>query len=215
MGDCTFCRPSVLIMKYFKIFENFAEVIEPLDDAELGRLLRGMMQYSSLGEIPEFHGNERYLWGAAKSLIDNQRQSYDNKVNGAAKAREKRSDINNNHNDINNNQTDINMISTQEKKRKEKIREDKIDIYKRFTPPSVDEVKEYCSERNNTIDAQTFVDFYASKGWMVGKNKMKDWKAAVRTWEQSRPRKTNAALNYKQTPISEKDFNALVVNLDD
>ena len=55
---------------------------------------------------------------------------------------------------------------------------------KRFTPPTVDEVAAYCGERNNRIDPQTFVDFYASKGWVVGKSKMKDWKAAVRTWEK-------------------------------
>lgn len=55
----------------------------------------------------------------------------------------------------------------------------------RFTPPDVIEVQAYCYERNNKIDAQAFVDFYESKGWMVGKNKMKDWKAAVRTWERS------------------------------
>ena len=52
-----------------------------------------------------------------------------------------------------------------------------------FTPPSIDEVSAYCAERNNGIDPQHFVDFYEAKGWMVGKNKMKDWKAAVRTWE--------------------------------
>ena len=55
---------------------------------------------------------------------------------------------------------------------------------KRFTPPTLDEVEQYCLERANGIDAQTFIDFYESKGWMIGKNKMKDWKAAVRTWER-------------------------------
>jgi hypothetical protein len=59
---------------------------------------------------------------------------------------------------------------------------------KRFVPPSLEEVQAYCSERGNGIDAQAFIDFYASKGWMVGKTKMSDWKAAVRTWE-SRNRK--------------------------
>ena len=52
-----------------------------------------------------------------------------------------------------------------------------------FVPPSIDEVRAYCQERNNKVDAQAFIDFYSSKGWMVGKNKMKDWKASVRTWE--------------------------------
>ena len=56
----------------------------------------------------------------------------------------------------------------------------------RFTPPSLEDVQNYCLERNNSVDPQAFIDFYASKGWMVGKNKMKDWKAAVRTWERNR-----------------------------
>ena len=56
---------------------------------------------------------------------------------------------------------------------------------KRFIPPTVDMVSEYCLERNNSVDPEEFVDFYTSKGWLIGKNKMKDWKAAVRTWERS------------------------------
>ena len=55
---------------------------------------------------------------------------------------------------------------------------------KRFIPPTVDEVRAYCQDRQNGVDPQRFVDYYSSNGWMVGKNKMKDWKAAVRTWEQ-------------------------------
>lgn len=53
-----------------------------------------------------------------------------------------------------------------------------------FSPPSAEEVSAYCRERGNSINAQTFVDFYASKGWKVGNSPMKDWKAAVRTWER-------------------------------
>ncbi len=57
---------------------------------------------------------------------------------------------------------------------------------KKFVPPTVDEVREYCNERNKGVDPQAFVDYYDSNGWHVGKNKMKDWKAAVRTWEHNR-----------------------------
>ena len=59
----------------------------------------------------------------------------------------------------------------------------------RFIPPTVEEVQEYCFERGNAVDAQSFVDFYTSKGWYVGKTKMKDWKAAVRTWEKNQRQK--------------------------
>ena len=55
----------------------------------------------------------------------------------------------------------------------------------RFTPPSLTEVEQYCKERGNKVDAQRFVDFYTAKGWKIGKQSMKDWKAAVRTWERN------------------------------
>lgn len=61
----------------------------------------------------------------------------------------------------------------------------------RFVPPSYEQVSSYCQERGNNVDAQRFLDFYQSKGWMVGKNKMKDWKAAVRNWERREGGKKN------------------------
>lgn len=54
---------------------------------------------------------------------------------------------------------------------------------KRFTPPTVEEVEAFCKEKGYGVNAQRFVDFYESKGWMIGKNKMTKWKAAVATWE--------------------------------
>ena len=57
---------------------------------------------------------------------------------------------------------------------------------KRFTIPTPEEVQAYCNERNNGISGQQFCDFYSAKGWKIGKEPMKDWKAAVRTWEMRR-----------------------------
>lgn len=71
-------------------------------------------------------------------------------------------------------------VNVKEKDKKEKS----VTKATRFIPPTVDEVKAYCIERQNNVDANRFVDFYESKGWKVGSNPMKDWKAAVRTWEQ-------------------------------
>lgn len=56
-------------------------------------------------------------------------------------------------------------------------------------PPTFEQVNEYCKERKNNVDAEKFINFYESKGWYIGKNKMKDWKAAVRTWETSEQKK--------------------------
>jgi len=65
-----------------------------------------------------------------------------------------------------------------------------------FKKPEVNDIKEYCLERNNGIDSETFFDFYESKNWMVGKNKMKDWKACIRTWEK-RKNKTNNTTSHR------------------
>ena len=54
----------------------------------------------------------------------------------------------------------------------------------RFVRPTIDEITAYCSERKNNVDPQAFFDFYESKGWRVGNQPMKDWKASVRTWER-------------------------------
>lgn len=66
---------------------------------------------------------------------------------------------------------------------------------RRFTPPSVDEVAAYCRERGNGVDAQRFVDFYASKGWRVGSSGMRDWHAAVRNWERQDNTKNGGGKN--------------------
>jgi predicted phage replisome organizer len=78
---------------------------------------------------------------------------------------------------------------------------------KRFTPPTVEEVRSYCAERKNNVDAQRFVDYYTSNGWLVGKNKMKDWRAAVRTWERNNTSssKANSNIAVKQNASSDLD----------
>lgn len=65
----------------------------------------------------------------------------------------------------------------------------KKEIYKekRFKKPTLEEVKQYCEDRGNNINAEVFIDFYEANGWVQGKNKpLKDWKAAIRTWENNK-----------------------------
>jgi hypothetical protein len=80
--------------------------------------------------------------------------------------------------------TDVKPMFNQYSIEENSIEENKL-VYKRFKKPTLEEINEYCKERNNNIDAQRFIDFYESKDWMIGKNKMKDWKAAIRTWEKN------------------------------
>jgi len=56
---------------------------------------------------------------------------------------------------------------------------------KKFTKPTLQEITTYCKERRNQVDPQQFLDHYESNGWRVGRNAMKDWRAAVRTWEKN------------------------------
>lgn len=77
---------------------------------------------------------------------------------------------------------------------------------KRFEEPTVEEVAAYCRERGNSVDPQRFVDYYTANGWMVGRNKMKDWKASVRTWERREKEDINEYNRVSDKP-SAKKFN--------
>lgn len=82
-----------------------------------------------------------------------------------------------------------------------------------FIPPTIDEVKTYCTERHNKVDPEKWHDFYTSKNWMIGKNKMKDWKAAVRTWERSEQAQQQSRVpqkgNFDQRKYTDEDFEKL------
>ena len=82
------------------------------------------------------------------------------------------------------NATVTNSNTEIESEKESEIEKERKPKRKRFTPPTIDEVSSYCKERNNSVDPERFIDFYASKGWKVGNQPMKDWKAAVRTWEK-------------------------------
>lgn len=77
---------------------------------------------------------------------------------------------------------------------------------KSFIIPNIQDIIDYCLERNNKVDAKRFFNFYESKGWMVGKNKMKDWKACVRTWEQENKKNNNTEIKPMIIYNNNKDF---------
>ena len=96
------------------------------------------------------------------------------------------------------NNTSINntSINIKEKEIKRKV----------FTKPTIEEIQEYCNERNNGINANAFYDFYESKNWYVGKNKMQDWKACVRTWEQRNNKQVKQEPNWLNQEIKERSL---------
>lgn len=184
-------------MKYLKVFVDFADKIELLGDAERGRLFTAMLEYASSGAEPDLRGNERFIWPTAKSEIDRQSESY------KARCETNRKNITSRYESIRI-ATNRNESYQDKDKDKDKDKEqDKDKENKSFPPngvkdsarahrPTVEEVAAYCRERGNSVDAERFVDFYASKGWKVGNQPMKDWKACVRTWErrEDKPKQT-------------------------
>ena len=164
-------------MKYLKVWTDLRQHLKPFSEAEKGRLFDAMMEYAECGTVPDLRGNERFIWETVKAEIDRQRDAYEkkcevNRINGASRTQS--------HPVAANGSEPLQEHKTEEHKTKEKEKEKR----KIFTPPTAGEVAAYCAERNNGLDADAFVNFYASKGWMIGKNRMKDWRAAVRTWEQ-------------------------------
>jgi len=168
-------------MKYIKVFTDFAKAMEPLGDAERGRLFKAMLKYAETGDTPEFCGNERFIWPTAKSNIDRDQESYDRIC------QRNRSNRNNQSSPVvtSRHQSSRHVQDKDKDKDKDSVLPDGSTARaKRFTPPSAEEIAAYCRERKNRVDPQRFLDFYAAKDWMIGKNRMKDWRAAVRTWEQ-------------------------------
>lgn len=108
-------------------------------------------------------------------------------ANGKLPAREKEKEIENeneNENEIENEIENDSVYGASAPTRAPEQQVDSCQKAKRFNRPTVQEVADYCRERGNQVDAQRFVDYYTANGWRVGKNPMKDWRAALRTWEK-------------------------------
>lgn len=114
------------------------------------------------------------------------------------------------NNYINNNSINNSSISPIEEKKKETKKKEK---NRSAVPPSLEEVSAYCAERNNGISPQAFIDFYAARDWRVGKVKMVDWKAAVRTWEHRRKETESANVRRDPKPSTGKYSGLEVVEL--
>lgn len=208
-------------LSYIKLFGDSSATIDLLSDAEAGRLLKALVHYAN-GEEVDLPGQEKLVFAMLKAQIDRDAGSYANRVeknreNGRKGGRPKTQQ--NPNNPVGFSKTEKSQDKEEDKEKdkdKEKEKDkSKVKALSRFTPPTQEEVSAYCRERGNKVDAQRFVDFYAAKGWKVGNQPMKDWKAAVRTWEQrdqqgaQRPVKTVSAQAYTQRTYSEDELLAI------
>ena len=202
-------------MKYLKVWTDFLNVLEPLQDAEIGRLFVSMLRYADTGTEPgNFAGNERFLWAVAKRDIDIAADRAETlRQNGSRGGRPKTKENQQEPIETKQNQSEPEE-SRKEKKRNEKKGNEKekkdSNTLKRFDPPTVEEVAAYCRERRNNINAEYFVAYYAKQNWYLSNGrKMSDWKMAVITWERRDNAKKAKSGEYSQRDYSTEDDEAM------
>lgn len=211
---------------HLKVYFNFEEDTNALNDSEKGRLLLAMVRYAKDGTEANLTGNERFLFPVFKAQIDRDIESYEVKVNNGSKGgRPKTNENQEKPTETENNLTESKKTETPKiEDRRKKIEEkDKDKDNRKFVPPSVDEVRAYCQERGNNIDPEYFIAYNENRNWTLSNGrKMKDWKLAIVTWEknnfskpqtaQGAPRKV-VAQQYSQMDYStaneENDFDRL------
>ena len=140
---------------YFQYYETFENIVEQIPDAESREAFRKkIINYGLYGNDPELNGEiERMAWVIIKDLID--QQLHRREVNRA------------------------NRSGKSEKPAAEKTAEKP----QRMEKPTIEEIKEYCREKNYKINAESFFNYYESNGWKIGgKTAMKNWRAAVQSW---------------------------------
>ena len=195
---------------------DYLEEMEALNDAEFGRLTRALLAYSMTGEQIALCGNERFYAKRVMSQEDRFKASYEDvstarseagKAGAAARwqngkrifangKNSKAMHVNGkNGNTETNTETNTDTLPSNDGKSDTRAA-------RFFTPPSADDVANYVREQDYHVNAERFVAFYEQKGWMVGRNHMKDWKAAVRNWE-TRWKDENKA--QEKAPVGKSD----------
>ena len=190
---------EVETMKYLKIFTDFLDVVEPLGDSAAGRLFKSMLRYAMDGTVPVLKGKEGVAWTVARQHMDREAEVYEKKVKhlkrGNVPVTEKKGSVSEQDKDKEKDKDKDKYIYMGGKPPEAPA--PKAHIY--IQPPSLEEIRCYCQERGNQVDPEYFYHYYQSNGWRVGKNPMRDWKAAVCAWE------TNG-MAQKMAPARKPDF---------
>lgn len=181
----------------FTFYRSYYEAIQELPKKEQAAVLLAICAYALDSEEPKLSGTARAIFTLIRPTLDTGRRKAMGGKNGSPSKDKGKMDE---------------RCDKDSGNEREVEKEGEIEIENecslpptplsgertpRFKPPSVDEVSAYCQERGSGVDAQAFVDFYASKGWMVGKNKMKDWQAAVRNWERKERKENGTGENQR------------------
>lgn len=181
-------------MTGFVFQDEYLEKLAKLSDQEVGRLVRALAVYHAKGEEQELAGRESIAYDFIKVEIDRIDQKYEAKCETNRNNRERSITTVN----------DRERPTTNEDKVKVKVKDkENNNSIRRFTPPTRDEVAAYIAEKGYLVDADRWLAYYESNGWKVGKNPMKDWKAAVRTWTTNG---YDQPVKQTKQPIAQRDY---------
>lgn len=168
-------------MIYIKLFVDYLDAIEPLGDAERGRLFTALLEYARTGEAPQLGGNERFIFPMMKAQLDRDAAAsaeLSEKRAAASKSKQTKQLIAN---------AAIDSNCTQDKDKDEDKDEEKDKRYKRtrFVPPTLEEVEDYVLERGSAVDPRKFWEYFNEGGWKDAKgNPVRNWKQKLLTWEK-------------------------------
>lgn len=184
-------RKKVGRASWFKIFLHQKALIDSVPNENVGTALKAALQYFETGEIPKIDPLSFAVFSTFKQYIDESNDDFKKFSEAGQRGNKKRWD-----NQVSPPDTPLSpsvigyheaealstkhYAETEDKSKKA----DNPPNHNQFSPPTVEEVKAYSEEKGYNIDPNRFVDYYTSIGWKVGKNPMKDWKAAVRSWSR-------------------------------
>lgn len=183
--------------KRFLFFENFKSIAEKLPDDMRLEFYDALLSYVFDGVEPDDVMIAALITAIKPSLDKEDKRGGARDGAGAPRGNQNAIKVNQNNQKqsktikVNQNNQSFLETETGNGSKKEETKENNTltgitkEKNKIFQKPTIEEVEAYCQERNNGVDAQKFFDYYTANGWKVGKNSMKDWRAAVRTWERS------------------------------
>lgn len=228
----------------FIFYESFRDAMRELPAQTQLALYNAIADYALYDEAPDFGGDgiATGFFALIRPQIDANNRRRENGSRGGRPAKETEREAPNHRSITTVKPNDNQSITEAEPKEKEKEKAKAnvkakenvkgnepakafcAETPRRFSKPTVDEIRVYCRERGNAVDAQRFFDFYEAKGWLVGNQPMKDWQAAVRTWEgrdMARTREQTATFAKKgakprieQHDFTDDDLAHLLVDLD-
>lgn len=208
-----------LIRDSVVFYRSFYEAIRDLPPEQFKACTTAILDYGLDGITPDTNGIEKTVFALVKPQIDANNKRYENGAKGGRPSTSKNQvttkekpssnqDITNpkpnDNQDITKSEPNVNdNVNVNVKKKDTNVSKEKAS---RLVPPTKQEVLDYCREKGYNVDCERFIDYYTSNGWMVGKNKMKDWKACVRNWSRGQRLGMTAEPKSKQRDFEQREY---------